>query len=104
MVLEVYCAHCGEALAKTALATPLPICYCASMKNVQITLPDDLARDAAAAGLLETEALETLLRDCLEQREADAADRTLVRNAARSSQPALTAIWNNPEDDVYNAL
>ncbi len=74
------------------------------MKNVQITLPDDLARDAAAAGLLETEALETLLRDCLEQREADAADRTLVRNATRSSQHALAAIWNNPEDAVYVAL
>lgn len=102
--MGVYCAQCVEAFAKTALAILLPICYYASMKNVQITLPDDLARDAAAAGLLETEALEALLRDCLEQREADTADRALVRNASQSSQPALTAIWNNSEDDVYNAL
>jgi hypothetical protein len=75
------------------------------MKNVQISLPDDLARDAAAAGLLESEVLEAMLRDCLEQREKSGyMDRDLVRNATLASMPALSAIWNNPEDDVYNAL
>ena len=75
------------------------------MKNVQISLPDDLVRDATAAGLLESEVLEAVLRDCLEQREKSGAmDRDLVRNAALASMPALNAIWNNPEDDVYNAL
>jgi hypothetical protein len=31
-------------------------------------------------------------------------DRELVRSAATVSTPALEAIWNNPEDDVYDAL
>ncbi len=38
------------------------------MKNVQISLPDDLARDAAEAGLLAPETLQAVLRDCLRQR------------------------------------
>ena len=38
------------------------------MKNVQISLPDDLARDAADAGLLAPETLEAVFRDCLRQR------------------------------------
>ena len=75
------------------------------MKNVQISLPDDLARDAAAAGLLESEVLEAVLRDCLEQRERSGAmDRDLVHNATLASVPLLNAVWNNPEDDIYNAL
>jgi hypothetical protein len=31
-------------------------------------------------------------------------DQELARSAARMSSPALEAIWNNPEDDVYDAL
>jgi hypothetical protein len=31
-------------------------------------------------------------------------DRELVRSAATASNPALEAIWNNPEDDVYDAV
>jgi Protein of unknown function (DUF2281) len=31
-------------------------------------------------------------------------DRELARAAARVSSPALEAIWNNPEDDVYDAV
>ncbi len=75
------------------------------MKEVRISLPDDLARDAAAAGLLESEMLESVLRDCLEQREKSVVfDRELVRNATMASQRALSAVWDNPADDVYNAL
>ena len=37
------------------------------MKNVQISLPDDLARDAAEAGLLDPAQLEALLRASLKQ-------------------------------------
>jgi hypothetical protein len=29
-------------------------------------------------------------------------DRQLVRAAMALSEPALTAVWDNPEDDVYN--
>jgi hypothetical protein len=28
----------------------------------------------------------------------------LVRAASRASEPSLARIWNNPEDDVYDAL
>ncbi len=31
-------------------------------------------------------------------------DRDLTRTAARMSEPAFAAIWNNPDDDVYDAL
>jgi len=31
-------------------------------------------------------------------------DQTLVRNAAASSAPAIAAVWDNPEDDAYNAF
>jgi hypothetical protein len=31
-------------------------------------------------------------------------DRALVRAAAAASEPALAAVWCNPEDDVYDAL
>jgi hypothetical protein len=31
-------------------------------------------------------------------------DRALTRAAATASSPAFAAIWNNPEDDVYDAL
>lgn len=31
-------------------------------------------------------------------------DRALVRAASSASEPAFAAVWNNPEDDVYDAL
>ena len=31
-------------------------------------------------------------------------DRELARSASTVSSPALEAIWNNPEDDLYDAL
>jgi len=31
-------------------------------------------------------------------------DRTLVRAAGAASGPAFAAVWNNPEDDAYDAL
>jgi hypothetical protein len=33
-----------------------------------------------------------------------AEDRALVRAATTASSPAFAAVWNNPEDDVYDAL
>lgn len=30
--------------------------------------------------------------------------RGLAREAAAASGPAFAAVWDNPEDDVYNAL
>ncbi len=31
-------------------------------------------------------------------------DRALIRAASAASEPAFAAVWNNPEDDVYDAL
>jgi hypothetical protein len=31
-------------------------------------------------------------------------ERALTRAASAASAPAFAAIWNNPEDDVYDAL
>ena len=31
-------------------------------------------------------------------------DRTLIRAASAASGPAFAAVWNNPEDDAYDAL
>jgi hypothetical protein len=38
--------------------------------------------------------------DFLRMREQE---RGLVRDAAAASVPAFAAVWDNPEDDVYNA-
>ena len=39
--------------------------------------------------------------DFIGQREAE---RSLLRAAATASAPAFARIWNNPEDDAYDAL
>ena len=31
-------------------------------------------------------------------------DRQLVRTAAQASQPAFAAVWDNKEDEAYDAL
>jgi hypothetical protein len=31
-------------------------------------------------------------------------ERALTRAAAATSAPAFAAVWNNPEDDVYDAI
>ena len=31
-------------------------------------------------------------------------DRALFRAASAASEPAFAAVWNNPEDDVYDAI
>jgi hypothetical protein len=39
--------------------------------------------------------------DFIRQREQD---QSLIRTAAAASAPAFAAVWNNPEDDAYDAL
>ncbi|MFM7532638.1 MAG: hypothetical protein ACKO5J_09175 [Rubrivivax sp.] len=41
------------------------------MTNVQITLPDELARKADTAGLLSPEAMEAMLREQLRRRAGE---------------------------------
>ena len=36
--------------------------------------------------------------------QGKASDRDLTRWSAAASEPAFAAVWNNPEDDVYDAL
>ncbi len=75
------------------------------MKIVQISLPDDLARDAAQAGLLDPAQMEALLRASLKQLDNEPSSaRAMTRAATLTSAPAFAAIWNNPEDSVYDAI
>lgn len=39
--------------------------------------------------------------DFIRQRDQD---RALVRAAGAASAPAFAAVWDNPEDDVYDAV
>ncbi len=39
--------------------------------------------------------------DFLQQRDHD---RRLTEAAVRLSEPSFAAVWDNPEDDVYNSL
>jgi hypothetical protein len=51
------------------------------MMNVQIPLPEGLARDAEAAGLLNTRALAALIRDGIRRKAA----QNLLAGAAKAS-------------------
>ncbi|WP_374943588.1 hypothetical protein [Sphingomonas sp.] len=42
--------------------------------------------------------------DFLSLRERETSDAALRRAAMSASASSLAAIWNNPEDDVYDAL
>ena len=59
------------------------------------------------------QALMAKIRDLAEERVAEVEDfvdflrlsdeqRQLVDAAMRLSEPSLVAVWDNPEDDVYN--
>lgn len=55
------------------------------MATIQIQLPDDLAQDAQAAGLLNAETIERLLRERLRLQAGD----------------ALRAMWNRmPQEEL----
>ncbi len=60
------------------------------MKNVQISLPDDLARDAAEAGLLSDSNLEQLLRDAICEQRKSALRGAMDRMAASPSVAAMS--------------
>lgn len=60
-------------------------------------------------------ALLAKLRDLPDERVAEVEDfvdflrardeqRQLLQAAARLSEPSFAAVWDNPEDDVYNDL
>ncbi len=58
------------------------------MTTVTVRLPDELAREARAAGLLRDEAIETLLREAMRRRQIDELFTTMGKLA--SLKPQLT--------------
>jgi hypothetical protein len=44
------------------------------------------------------------VEDFVEFLRVRSQERVLTRAAAAASAPAFAAVWNNPEDDVYDAL
>ena len=60
---------------------------------MQITLPDDLARDAAEVGLLSGENLAQLLRDAIRTLRKSGLRKAMDRMTETSSSPAMS-----PED------
>jgi hypothetical protein len=44
------------------------------------------------------------IEDFVEFVAARERERSLTRAAVETSKPAFTAIWDNPEDKVYDAL
>lgn len=60
------------------------------MTTVQITLPDQLALDAQAAGLLTAEAMERLLREAMERRAAVDQLFAAMDRAAAADLPEMS--------------
>lgn len=58
------------------------------MTTIQITLPDQLARDAQRAGLLEASAMEHMLRERLKSQRVDELFDAMDRMAA-VKEPAV---------------
>ena len=72
------------------------------MATVQITLPDDLARDLAASGLLEPQVIEAILRD--RQRATRIADLARIRAALKANPlEPMTNEEINAEIEAYRA-
>lgn len=62
------------------------------MTNITLSLPDELARQAQSAGLLQDEAIAALLREAVRKIEVDRLFETM--HTLADSEPGLT------EDDI----
>ena len=58
------------------------------MTNITVSLPDDLAQQAQAAGLLRPAAIETLLREAMKRRDIDELFTSIDK--LNALEPALT--------------
>ncbi len=68
------------------------------------SVPETLIRKIGALPVARIAEVEDFV-DFIGQREEDAASDAALRQAAMTaSAPAFAAVWNNPEDDVYDAL
>lgn len=72
------------------------------MTTIQITLPDQLAEEAAQAGLLASERMEALLREQLRAARL-ARLRTVREQLAADPLPPMTAAEIQAEIDDYRA-
>jgi hypothetical protein len=52
----------------------------------------------------DTQALIAEVEDFVAFIAAREQERSLTRAATAASAPSFAAIWNNPEDDAYDAL
>jgi hypothetical protein len=67
------------------------------MKSVQFNLPDDLAQQAASAGLLSADAIEAMLREQLRRRAGDALQAMWQRGPQEELTPEI-------EQEIVEAL
>ncbi len=72
------------------------------MTTVQITLPDDLAKSAAIAGLLAPKAAEAIFREKLRSK-AIADLREMFARSSDDSEPPMTEEEIQAEIDAYHA-
>lgn len=72
------------------------------MTKVQINLPDALAREAAQAGLLNSESLENLLRAQLRATRLDALKASMAA-LEHDREPAMTLSEISSEIKAYRA-
>ena len=66
-------------------------------------VPQSLVRKIGALPRERVAEVEDFV-DFLSHREREMSNIALRRAAMNASAPSLAAIWNNPEDDVYDAL
>ncbi|MEO8012047.1 MAG: hypothetical protein ABI650_10420 [Dokdonella sp.] len=64
------------------------------MTTIQIQLPDDLAQDAQAAGLLTPDAIERLLRERLRRQAGDALRTMWNRMPSEELTPEIEEMVN----------
>ena len=72
------------------------------MTTVQITIPDELARDAERAGLLSSESIEQLLREQL-RRQAGQELRAVMDKLSADGTPEMTPEEIQAEIDACRA-
>ncbi len=65
-----------------------------------------MAANPALIEKLETLSFDRLaeVEDFVDFLRSRDQDRSLVSAALAVSEPSLAAVWNNPEDDVYDAI
>lgn len=72
------------------------------MTTLEITLPDELARMAQSAGLLNSEAIEKLLREQL-RKQAGEELRAMMDRLSADGTPPMTEDEVQAEIDAYRA-